>query len=27
VRSKNGVKLARNNTEIAKWATENHELF
>ena len=27
VRSKNGVKLARNNSEIAKWATENHELF
>jgi hypothetical protein len=27
VRSKNGVKLARNNAEIAKWATENHELF
>ena len=27
VRSKNGVKLARNNTEISKWATANHELF
>jgi hypothetical protein len=27
VRSKNGVKLARSNAEIAKWATENHELF
>ncbi len=27
VRSKNGVRLARNNSEIAKWATENHELF
>ena len=27
VRSKNGVRLARNNVEIAKWATENHELF
>ena len=27
VRSKNGVKLARSNVEIAKWATDNHELF
>lgn len=27
VRHKDGVKLARNNMEIAKWATENHELF
>lgn len=27
VRSKNGVKLARNNIEISKWATANHELF
>ena len=27
VRSKNGRTLARNNMEIAKWATENHELF
>jgi hypothetical protein len=27
VRRKNGVKLARSNVEIAKWATDNHELF
>ena len=27
VRSKNGVKLARNNAEIAKWATENHMIM
>lgn len=26
-RHKDGIKLARNNAEIAKWATENHELF
>jgi hypothetical protein len=27
VRSKNGVKLARSNQQIAKWAVDNHELF
>jgi hypothetical protein len=27
VRHKEGVKLARSNPEIAKWATNNHELF
>jgi len=27
VRSKNGRSLARSNMDIAKWATENHELF
>jgi hypothetical protein len=27
VRHKEGVKLARNNLEITKWATANHELF
>ena len=27
VRSKNGIKLARSNQQIAKWAVENHELF
>lgn len=27
VRSKTGLKLARNNQQIAKWAVENHELF
>ena len=26
-RSKKGMPLARNNAEIAKWATNNHELF
>ena len=26
-RSKNGMKLARNNQEIAKWAVDNHMLF
>lgn len=27
VRSKNGIKIARSNPQIAKWAVENHELF
>jgi hypothetical protein len=27
VRSAKGVKLARSNADIAKWATENHMLF
>jgi hypothetical protein len=27
VRHKDGVKLARSNPEIAKWAVDNHELF
>ena len=27
VRSKNGVKLARSNPQIAKWAVDNHYLF
>jgi hypothetical protein len=27
VRSKNGIKLARSNAQIAKWAVDNHELF
>lgn len=27
VRSKTGIKLARNNPQIAKWAVDNHELF
>jgi hypothetical protein len=27
VRSTKGIKIARNNTEISKWATANHELF
>jgi hypothetical protein len=27
VRSKTGIKIARSNAQIAKWAVENHELF
>jgi hypothetical protein len=27
MRSKNGVKLARNNEQIKKWALDNHDLF
>jgi hypothetical protein len=27
VRSKKGIKIARSNAQIAKWAVENHELF
>lgn len=27
VRSKTGIKIARSNPQIAKWAVENHELF
>lgn len=27
VRSKSGIKIARSNPQIAKWAVENHELF
>ena len=27
VRSEKGIKIARNNPQIAKWAVENHELF
>ena len=27
VRSKTGIKLARGNPQIAKWAVENHDLF
>jgi hypothetical protein len=27
VRHKNGMKLVRNNSEISKWAVDNHVLF